>query len=161
MPNCFKRIIRNVRLLRHQIGWVAAAVTCVTASPGAYSEVDYRWASEFHHGTTYDSIRSADGAELTVYCSASGDGRSGLMIEANNASFKGLHLFQFVIDGRNYPFEFENGALTFPKITDDTPMSIFNLGLQWISCFKIWRNRNRLRSLSRFQTRNVPGSFLY
>jgi hypothetical protein len=101
-----------------------AATVIFAAPPGAHSEVNYRWASEFHHGIDYDSIRSADGTELTFYCGAADMGQSGLMFDAKGVSLKGLHLFQFVIDGRNYPLQVNDGMITFPDINDDTPMSI-------------------------------------
>jgi hypothetical protein len=104
--------------------WAGAATISATAPTDVRSDVNYRWASEFHHGITYDSIRSADGAELTLYCGAANMGESGLMFDAKGVSLKGSHLFQFVIDGKNYPFEIEDAMVRFPKITEDTPMSI-------------------------------------
>jgi hypothetical protein len=101
-----------------------AAAVIFALPPSAHSEVNYRWASEFHHGVDYDSIRSADGTELTLYCGAADMGQSGLILYAKGVSFKGLHLFQFVIDGKNYPFEVDDGRIAFPAINDDTPMSI-------------------------------------
>src|SRR5712692_9098982 len=79
------RSVTGVIHMRWMVGllvWAGAAAISATVPTGARSDVNYRWASEFHHGITYDSIRSADGAELTLYCGAANMGESGLMFDA-------------------------------------------------------------------------------
>jgi hypothetical protein len=118
--------------IRKAVTAAALAGPVIFAAPsGAHSEVNYRWATAAGRGgIVHDSIRSADGTELTFYCGAADMGQRGLMFHPKGedklapVSLKGRLLFQFVIDGKNYPFEVDDGMIAFPDINNDTPMSV-------------------------------------
>src|SRR5688500_10633259 len=72
--------------------------------------VDYRWTTAFAQGTVEAIIRNGNGSSVNIYCpSGQAETTPGVFIEFNrvNPKLKEQVHVQFVVDGKNYPFTFD------------------------------------------------------